>query len=256
MAQMKPTATPPVLLLLHGMFGRSDDWRACAAHLATHWRVITPDLPVLDLPHNETGVHNLVKHVEELLDRELVERAVIAGNSLGGHIALSVALRNPHRVAALVLTGSSGLFRRGFESNVPRHPSKDWVHRKVREVFFEDRYASKHLVDEVYDTVTDARMVMKIVRMAKSAKHENLGEILHRVCCPVLLVWGNEDIITPPATAHEFKQHIPHAELHFIQHCGHAPNIEQPDVLNQIVEQFLKRYFSNAYASTQTLYGV
>jgi len=108
-------------------------------------------------------------------------------------------------------------------------------------------------VDEVYDTVTNLRLVMKIVRMAKSAKHENLGGILHRVCCPVLLVWGNEDIITPPATAYEFKQHIPHAELHFIQHCGHAPNIERPDVLSQIVEQFLKRYFSNAYASTQAL---
>jgi pimeloyl-ACP methyl ester carboxylesterase len=256
MAPVNPNASPPVLLLLHGMFGGAADWQACAAHLGTHWQVMAPDLPVLDLPHKETGIHSLVRHVEDLLDREFVDRVVIAGNSLGGHIALSLALRNPRRVAALVLTGSSGLFRRGFEGFVPRHPSKDWVHRKVREVFFEASHASQHLVDEVYATLTDARRVMKIVRMAKSAKHENLGETLHRVCCPVLLVWGNEDVITPPATAHEFKQHIPHAELHFIQHCGHAPNIEQPEALNRIVEQFLKRNFSNAYASTPVLHGV
>jgi len=256
MAPQNPTAPPPAFLLLHGMFGGSADWRACAAHLSAHWQVLAPDLPVLDLPHKETGIHSLVRHVEELLDSELIERVIVAGNSLGGHIALSLALRNPQRVAALVLAGSSGLFRRGFESNVPRHPSKDWVHRKIREVFFDSRYASAHLVDEVYATLTDARRVMKIVRMAKSAKHENLGGFLHRVCCPVLLVWGNEDMVTPPATAHEFKQYMPHAELHFIQDCGHAPNIEQPERLNQIVEQFLRRYFSNAYASTEVLRGV
>ncbi len=256
MAPLNPKGPPPVLLLLHGMFGGSADWRACAAELGIHWQVIAPDLPVLDLPHSETCIDSLVRHVEGLLDRELVDRVIIAGNSLGGHIALSLALRNPGRVAALVLTGSSGLFKRGFEHHVPRHPSKDWVRCKVREVFFESSHASQNLVDQVYDTLTDARRVMKIVRMARSAKHENLGETLHRVCCPVLLVWGNEDLVTPPSTAHEFKQHIPHAELHFIQNCGHAPNIEQPAALSRIVEQFLRRYFSNAYASAPLLHSI
>ncbi len=244
----------PVLLLLHGMFGRSEDWRACAAHLARHCRVLTPDLPVLDLPRSETGIHSLVEYVEDLLDRELVDYAVIAGNSLGGHVALSVALRNPQRVAGLVLTGSSGLFKRGFESNVPRRPSKEWVRNRIRDVFFEDRHVSSHLVDEVYSAVTDSALVRKIVRMAKSVKHENLGEILHRVCCPVLLVWGNEDLITPPATAHEFKERIPQAELHFIDRCGHAPNIERPEVLSRLVEQFLQRNFGPVAACSPALH--
>jgi pimeloyl-ACP methyl ester carboxylesterase len=252
MVQVNSTASAPVLLLLHGMFGRSDDWRACATRLATHWRVIAPDLPVLDLPRDRTGVHSLVDHVETLLDRERVDHAVIAGNSLGGHVALALALRAPRRVAALILAGSSGLFKRGFENSVPRHPSREWVDQKIREVFFEARHVTQHLVDEVYETVSDARLIMKAVRMARSAKHEHLGDNLHRLCCPVLLVWGNEDRITPPATAHEFKHHIPHAELRFIPCCGHAPNIERPDALSQIVEQFLKQNFSHAYADIPT----
>jgi pimeloyl-ACP methyl ester carboxylesterase len=248
-----PTPPLPVLLLLHGMFGGSEDWRACAAHLARHWRVITPDLPVLDLPRDETGIHSLVDYVEDLLDRELVDHAVIAGNSLGGHVALSVALRNPQRVAGLVLTGSSGLFKRGFESNVPRRPSKEWVRNRILNVFYEKRHVSSHLVDEVYDTVTDSTLVRKIVRMAKSVKHENLGKILHRVCCPVLLVWGKDDLITPPATAYEFRERIPQAELHFIDRCGHSPNIERPEVLSQLFEQFLQRNFGPGATCSEAL---
>jgi pimeloyl-ACP methyl ester carboxylesterase len=244
---MSPTFSPtpplPVLLLLHGMFGGSGDWRACEAHLARQWRVITPDLPVFDLPRDETGIHSLVDYVEDLLDREMADHAVIAGNSLGGHVALSMALRSPQRVAGLVLTGSSGLFKRGFESHVPRRPSKEWVRNRILNVFFEERHVSSRLVDEVYDTVTDSALVWKIVRMAKSVKHENLAKILHRVCCPVLLVWGKNDLVTPPATAHEFKERIPQAELHFIDRCGHSPNIEQPEVLSQLVEHFLQRNF-------------
>jgi pimeloyl-ACP methyl ester carboxylesterase len=244
-----PAAAQPALLLLHGMFSGSADWQACAVRLATHWRVIVPDLPVLDLPHKQTGVPRLVDHVERLLDQERIDHAVIAGNSLGGHVALSLALRHPGRVAALILAGSSGLSKRGFQSSVPRRPSREWVDRKIREVFFEGRHVTPHLVDEVFGTVTDARLAMKAVRMARSAKHENLGDSLDRVHCPVLLVWGNEDRVTPPAIACEFKQRIPHAELHFIPRCGHSPNIEQPEALSLIVEQFLQRNFSHAYAA-------
>ena len=251
---ISPPSSLPVLLLLHGMFGGSKDWRVCATNLARHWRVITPDLPVLDLPRDQTGIHSLVDYVEDLLDREFVDNAVIAGNSLGGHVALSVALRNPQRVAGLVLTGSSGLFKRGFESHVPRRPSKEWVRNRILNVFFEERHVSSRLVDEVYDTVTDSALVWKIVRMAKSVKHENLAKILHRVCCPVLLVWGKNDLVTPPATAHEFKERIPQAELHFIDQCGHSPNIERPEVLSQLVEQFLQRNFGQGAACSEALH--
>jgi pimeloyl-ACP methyl ester carboxylesterase len=248
MPQVNPAAAQPALVLLHGMFSGSADWQTCAVRLATHWRVIAPDLPVLGLPRDQTGVPSLVDHVERLLDREQIDRAVIAGNSLGGHVALSLALRHPGRVAALILAGSSGLSRRGFQTSVPRRPSREWVDRQIREVFFEDRHVTPRLVDEVFGTVTDARLAMKAVRMARSAKHENLGDDLDRVRCPVLLVWGSEDRVTPPSIACEFKQHIPHAELHFIPRCGHAPNIEQPEALGLLVEQFLKRNFSCAYA--------
>jgi pimeloyl-ACP methyl ester carboxylesterase len=52
-------------------------------------------------------------------------------------------------------------------------------------------------------------------------------------------MWGNNDMITPPFVAKEFHQLIPQSELHFIDHCGHAPMMEVPDEFNKILENFL-----------------
>jgi pimeloyl-ACP methyl ester carboxylesterase len=201
-------------------------------------------MPVFQMPRNETGVHGLVEHIERTLDREHIERAVIGGNSLGGHVALAMALRDPGRVVGLLLAGSSGLFERGFDRKVPRRPSREWIREKMRAVFFEELHVTEALINEIHDTVSDMGRAVKIIRMAKSAKQDNLREVLHRIRCPVLLAWGADDTITPPVVAHEFKQYIPHAELEFINDCGHAPNIERPRELGRIMERFLARHFA------------
>jgi 2-hydroxy-6-oxonona-2,4-dienedioate hydrolase len=241
-------ATPSVLLL-HGMFGKPENWHACAEHLSPRWMVMTPALPIFELPLDEVGVDALVEHVRSLLDSEAIDRAVIAGNSLGGHVALRLALRDPHRVAALVLTGSSGLMERGLDGAVPRRPSRDWLRVKIGEVFYDDSYVTDALIDEVHAIVCDPRRARHLLLMAKSAKRDNLRDVLPHVRCPVLLVWGADDIITPPEVAHKFCTGLPEAELRFINRCGHAPMMEQPDEFNLLVELFLDRLFSEAAVS-------
>jgi pimeloyl-ACP methyl ester carboxylesterase len=236
----------PTVVLLHGMFGTTDNWQSCAEQLSRHWQVKVPELPVFEMPRNETGVHGLVEHIERSLDREHIERAVIGGNSLGGHVALAMALRNPERIVGLLLAGSSGLFERGFDRQCPRRPSREWIKEKMREVFFEELHVTEALINEIHDSLSDMGRTMKIIRMAKSAKQDNLREVLHRIQCPVLLAWGADDTITPPVVAQEFKKYIPHAELEFIIHCGHAPNIERPRELSDIIEKFLARHFALA----------
>jgi len=238
--------TKPVLVLLHGMFGAAENWKSCVEHLSPNWEVLAPELPVWEMPRAETGVHSLVAHIENLMDQEGIERAALAGNSLGGHVALELALRRPERVTALVLMGSSGLFERGLEGQAPRRPTREWVRAKMRQVFFDERHITEALVDEVHGTISDPLRIMKIIRMAKSAKQGNMASVLHAIRCPVLLVWGEEDEITPSVAAHEFKKHIPHAELTFIRRCGHAPNIEHPREVSALMDGFLARHCAPA----------
>jgi len=81
--------------------------------------------------------------------------------------------------------------------------------------------------------------VIKIIALAKSAIRNNLGEELNQIQQPTLLIWGKNDIVTPPFVAEEFKKLIPNSQLHFIDKCGHAPMMEVPTEFNTILENFL-----------------
>jgi pimeloyl-ACP methyl ester carboxylesterase len=97
------------------------------------------------------------------------------------------------------------------------------------------------MVDEVFSITNNRLKVIKIIALAKSAIRNNLGEELNNVKQPTLLIWGNNDIVTPPFVAREFQRLIPNSELHFIDKCGHAPMMEVPEEFNVILHKFLKK---------------
>ena len=100
--------------------------------------------------------------------------------------------------------------------------------------------ATPALVDEVFEITRNRIKVIKIISLAKSAIRNNLGEELNQIQQPTLLIWGKNDIVTPPFVAEEFKKLIPNSQLQFIDKCGHAPMMEVPEAFNEILEKFLK----------------
>ena len=94
-------------------------------------------------------------------------------------------------------------------------------------------------MDEVFEITRNRLKVIKIIALAKSAIRNNLGEELNQIQQPTLLIWGKNDIVTPPFVAEEFKKLIPNSQLHFIDKCGHAPMMEVPTEFNTILENFL-----------------
>jgi pimeloyl-ACP methyl ester carboxylesterase len=164
------------------------------------------------------------------------------GNSLGGHVALVHVLKHPERIHSLTLTGSSGLFENGMGDTYPKRGDYEYIKRKTELTFFDPAMATKELVDEVYDIVNQRTKVIKIIALAKSAIRNNLGDELKEIQVPTLLVWGNNDTITPPFVGKEFERLIPHSTLHFIDQCGHAPMMERPEQFNQILGEFLKKH--------------
>src|SRR5688572_19175939 len=99
-----------VLMLLHGLFGALSNWEGVVARFSRHFRVVIPMLPIYDMPIKEAGLEGLRSFVEDFVEMMKIEKSIIMGNSLGGHVALLYALNNPTRVSKLILTGSSGLF--------------------------------------------------------------------------------------------------------------------------------------------------
>ena len=231
------------LLLLHGMFGEAGNWQECQRRWSPVRKVLAPPLPLFSLKGDEPPINALATFALGVLDSQGIDKAVVAGNSLGGHVALRLALAHPDRVAALVLTGSSGLFERGFERKVPRRPSRSFLHEKISEVFYDSSLVTEELMDGVNATLTDVRKAVHLLRLAKAAKRDNLNLLLHRITCPTLLVWGENDNITPPSVGHEFHELITGSQIRFIPRCGHAPMMERPEEFNAILDEFFTEPF-------------
>jgi pimeloyl-ACP methyl ester carboxylesterase len=230
------------LVLLHGLFGNLSNFSGVVEHFKRTHRVIVPILPLLDLDLLHTSVGGLSKYVHKFLEAMDLSGVHLMGNSLGGHVALVYVLKHPERIRTLILTGSSGLFENGMGDSYPKRGDYEYIKKKTELTFYDPATATKELVDEVFSITNNRIKVIKIIALAKSAIRNNLGEELSKITLPTLLIWGNNDTITPPFVGQEFNRLIPNSELHFIDKCGHAPMMEVPGEFNAILERFLQKF--------------
>jgi 2-hydroxy-6-oxonona-2,4-dienedioate hydrolase len=198
-------------------------------------------LPLLEMDILHTSVGGLAKFVHKFIEARQYEKVHLMGNSLGGHVALVHTLKHPENIRSLILTGSSGLFENGMGDSYPKRGDYEYIKKKTELTFYDPKTATKELVDEVYSITNNRMKAIKIIALAKSAIRNNLGEELSQIKLPTLLVWGNNDIITPPFVAQEFHKLIPNSELYFVDKCGHAPMMEVPEEFNAILHKFLKK---------------
>ncbi len=229
------------LVLLHGLFGALSNFKDLIEYFRNHNRVVVPLLPLLEMDILNTSVGGLAKYVHKFMEAMDLKEVHLLGNSLGGHVALVHTLKHPERVKSLILTGSSGLFENGMGDSYPKRGDYDYIRKKTELTFYDPKVATKELVDEVYSITNNRIKAIKIIALAKSAIRNNLGEELNQIKLPTLLVWGNNDTITPPFVAKEFNKLIPNSELQFVDKCGHAPMMEVPAEFNAILHKFLKK---------------
>jgi len=230
------------LVLLHGLFGALSNFRDLLEHFRQYNKVVIPMLPLFDLNILETTVSGLAKYVHKFIEARGYQNVHLLGNSLGGHVALVYLLKHPQApVSSLTLTGSSGLFENGMGETYPKRGDYEYIRKKTELTFYDPAIANKELVDEVFEIVNNRLKVIKIIALAKSAIRHNLGEELRDIKIPTLLVWGQNDTITPPMVGEEFHNLIPNSELHFIDKCGHAPMMEVPGEFNVILHGFLEK---------------
>ncbi|WP_343533086.1 alpha/beta hydrolase [Pedobacter sp.] len=229
------------LVLLHGLMGELSNWEHAIDKFKSSYRVLVPILPIYELPILTLGVKSLSKYLHRFLKFKKLNQVVLVGNSLGGHVGLVFTVAHQEFVKALVLTGSSGLYENAFGGSFPRRESYDFIKEKVEFTFYDPATATKELVDEVFQTVNDRSRVIRILALAKSAIRHNMAKELKKITIPVSLIWGKQDKVTPPDVAEEFHELLPNSELNWVDKCGHAPMMEQPEIFNSHLEKFLDR---------------
>lgn len=233
-----------VMLLLHGLFGTASNFDETIHYFKDRYKIYLPILPIFEMSVRKISVYSLMQYVREFVEYMNIQKPHIIGNSLGGHIALLYVLDYMDEVSSLTLTGSSGLYENSFGNTFPRRGDKNFIRNKITLTFYDEDIVTEEMVDEIYDITSDTRKCLSMVKTAKSAIRHNVGNQLHEITVPTLLVWGNQDTITPPFVAEEFHEKIANSRLDFIDKCGHAPMLETPEEFNKILEEFLEENFN------------
>ncbi len=229
------------MIVLHGLMGGLSNFDGVLNHFSKQgYKVIIPVLPIYTLPLLKTNVKSLSKFLKEFMAYKKINKAILIGNSLGGHIGLYFTKLNQKNVTALVLAGSSGLYEKSMGDTYPKRGNYEYIKKKTEEVFYDPKVATKEAVDEIYESVNDRHKVIRTLAIAKSAIRHNMAKDLPDMHIPTCVIWGKNDNVTPPEVAIDFEKLMPDADLFWIDKCGHAPMMEHPDEFNRILESWLK----------------
>lgn len=226
------------IVFLHGIMGDTANWTPVLPYLPDGLHAVCLRFPFFDAGETLSSVEEACTYTEAFLSERGWSEYLLCGNSFGGHVAINIAARQPAGIAGLVLTGSSGLFERGFTQIPGLHPPREWIREKVAEVFYDPCHATDTLVDDISALIANRRNVRQLLVLAKSAKYDNAVDRLRAITCPTLLIWGKQDRVTPLETGQEFLTYLPHADFITFDHCGHTPMTEHPKQFMTAVTQW------------------
>jgi pimeloyl-ACP methyl ester carboxylesterase len=231
------------VVLLPGLFAGDWIWDAANRRLREEGfgvlRLLDP-LAVFDWGADR--IDALRAALRAVLDARSVERSTLCGNSLGGLVALDFARHHPDRVESLVVSGAPGLepdVTLGF--GVPRRPTRELVGRLAEMLFHDPGCVTEDMIQRTIELLSERRHLGNIVRALKTARAYRVHDTLPEVRCPVLLLWGQNDRVTPAADWEPWARRLPNFEFQTIPECGHSPMIERPDVFNELLLDFLGR---------------
>ncbi|MFN2512156.1 MAG: alpha/beta fold hydrolase [Pyrinomonadaceae bacterium] len=249
--QEKGVGTP--LVLLHGYTSSTYSWKEVFEPLSRNFRVIAVDLKGFGFSGKPDGDYTRraqAQLIVHLLDHVKTEKAWLVGSSMGGEVALNVALASPQRVAGLILIGSGGVEVKGGGSLAPAYVRLPFIGRTltalaltsdklVREglekSFFDDAKVTAERVAYYYRPLRTRGGQLAALRARTQADQFPVEQDLGRVNARTLIIWGAEDALIPLAAGRTMNSLIKNSKLVIFEKCGHLPQEEMPErVLDEV----------------------
>ena len=243
----------PVVVLLHGFPLDRSMWRYQVETVGSMYRVITPDLR----GHGETAAPEGIYPIEDMagdvidtLDAlRITEPIVLGGLSMGGYVALALAVRHPKRLRALMLMDTKA------EADTPDAAAQREVQARqveasgdvgaVASAMLPRLFApaTLELRPEVVATVDERMRRASPLGLAgalrgMAGRPDRTGD-LGRITMPTLVLGGTADAITPPAGMRRLAESLPNARYVEVPDAGHLAPLENPAVVNRAILEFL-----------------
>ncbi|MBC1235931.1 alpha/beta fold hydrolase [Nostoc sp. 2RC] len=274
-------AQRPPLLLVHGFGASTDHWRKNITGLCQDFEVFAIDLLGFGRsakPKLQYSGDLWRDQLHDFISEAIGQKAILAGNSLGGYASLCVAAQRPDSAAGLVLLNSAGPFSESqptpepeaLQSQIqpPKQPSslqkllgdsvkwifqqplaqfllfqyvrQRWVIRQTLEKVYLDKSAiTDQLVEEIYRPAYDPGALDVFVSVFSTPQGEKVDTLLKELTCPLLLLWGEADPwMNARERSRKFRQYYPQLTEHFLA-AGHCPHDEIPDKVNQLLRDWV-----------------
>lgn len=238
------------VVLIHGFTASKESWFFNMEALGSHFRVLAPDLPgygqstkVVENP----PIAFYASWIHRLLDQQGIESAHLVGNSMGGAIAMELALQDPKRVRKLVLVdtlGFGGSVVPGVGEKLVNSSTRDEVKEMIAMVIHDPALIIPAVVDRAFQYRQEPGVPALLKRVAAQLSDGTRPLVdysprLKQLTMPVLVVWGREDRVLPVSDISKAKA-LPHGRVHVFEACGHMPQLEKALEFNALVTQFLK----------------
>ncbi|WP_313676085.1 alpha/beta fold hydrolase [Mycolicibacterium sp.] len=251
------------ILLLHGILGSSQTWRAVIGPLSRNYRVVAPDLlghGNSTKPRSDYSLGALSVLVRDILDQLGIARATIVGHSLGGGIAMQFVYQHPEYVQRLVLIGSGGLgpdvglllraaSLPGAELVLPVIAARrvlapgDRVFSWLRKAGVEAPRGEE--MWRHYSSLSDGPTRQAFLRTLRSVVDHRgqavsaLSRLNSRTDFPVMAIWGEKDSMIPVQHAYAAKEVRPDVRLEVLPGVGHFPHAERPALVAELIDHFI-----------------
>ena len=239
------------LILLHAFPLGADMWRPQLERAPAGWRLIAPDFRGFGgstIGDEEIGMDDYARDVQLLMDDLSLDRAVVAGLSLGGYVAFAMLRRSPERLAGLILadtrstadTDDGVRLRRELLDAVRREGMGIVAERQIPKVLGPTtRRERPEVVAEVTRLINaNASAGVEASIVALMRRPDSTGD-LGRIAVPTLVIVGEEDEITPVESARAMQQVIRGSSLAILPRAGHLSNLEAPDAFSTTISEWV-----------------
>jgi len=245
------------VLLLHGWPTWAEVWLPIARRLAPQHRWIAPDLPCQNrsslLPGNDCSLSAYGRAIDAFVAAVGLTQFAVIGNSMGGTLAVKLALAHPERVTKLVVLDAAGLTpklpgktaRMYLPFLLPcyfRPPGKDSVRKLLTKAVFHDpRFATDDWVNAIVEAwkPRDRRRAYMATGFALRKPDASVADALPRIRVPTLVLSGRDDVQFRWQSAEEACRRIPGGRFGVIDEAGHFPMVERPDRTWPAISGFL-----------------
>jgi 2-hydroxymuconate-semialdehyde hydrolase len=242
------------VLLIHGSgpgVSAFANWRLTIPALVPYFRVVAPDIVGFGYTERVVDTYDLdtwTGHVVGVLDALGIERAHVVGNSFGGSLALSLAIRHPDRVRRLGLMGAVGLpfpITPGLDAVWGYEPSVAAMADLLRIFTAKPAPGIDDLAELRYQASIRPGVHEAYASMFPAPRQRWVDALAHAeadiasIQTPTIIFHGREDRVIPLDTSLRLLQLIPDAQLHAFGNCGHWTQIEHAEEFNRLLRDFL-----------------